>query len=142
MASIFDVKPQELAAGVAKELKAKIQAPAWAPFVKTGVHKERPPVNPDWFYVRAASVLRTVYKDGPVGVSKLRSRYGGKKNRGRAPEEFRKASGNIIRKVLQQLEKAGLLKQKKDGVHKGRIIAPAGAALLERAAAKLAKHNE
>ena len=141
MTSVFDVKPQNLATEIAKDLKSKIQAPAWAVFVKTGAHKERPPVNPDWFFVRAASVLRTIYKNGPVGVSKLRTRYGGKKNRGRAPEEFRKASGNILRKVLQQLEKAGLVMQKTDGVHKGRIITPAGVALLERTAAGLAKKN-
>jgi len=138
MVSVFDVKPQELAFEVAQELKAKIQAPAWAPFVKTGQHKERPPINKDWFFIRSASVLRTIYKDGPVGVSKLRSRYGGKKNRGVKPERFTKASGNILRKVLQQLEKANLVKQKKEGVHKGRIITPTGASLLEKSAAKVA----
>ena len=138
MASIFDVKPQELAKEVAQELKTKIQAPAWTVFVKTGVHKQRPPVNKDWFYIMAASILRTIYKDGPVGVSKLRSRYGSSKKRGVEPEKFRKASGSVIRKALQQLEKAGLIAQKKEGVHKGRIITPAGMSLLEKAAAKAA----
>lgn len=137
MVSVFDVKPQELAKEVARELKLKIQAPVWTAFVKTGMHKQRPPMNKDWFYIRAASVLRTIYKDGPVGVSKLRSRYGGSKNKGVKPRKFTKASGNIIRKVLQQLEKAGFIVQKKEGVHKGRVITPAGVSLLEKASAKI-----
>ena len=141
MTSVFDAKPQELAKEVAQELKSKIQPPAWAAFVKTGTHKERPPAERDWWYVRAASVLRTVYKDGPVGVSKLRSRYGGAKNRGVRPERFTKASGNILRKILQQLEKSGLVKYKKEGVHKGRIVTPVGVSLLEKAAAKVSKKS-
>jgi len=138
MVSVFDVKPQELAKEVAQELKTKIQAPAWTAFVKTGMHKQRPPMNKDWFYIRAASILRTIYKDGPVGVSKLRSKYGGLKNRGVEPSKFTKSSGNIIRKALQQLEKAGLIMQKKEGVHKGRIVTPAGMSLLEKTAMKVA----
>ncbi|MFH0869349.1 MAG: 30S ribosomal protein S19e [archaeon] len=138
MASVFDVKPQELALEIAQELKSKIQSPAWTAFVKTGQHKQRPPVNKDWFFIRTASILRTVYKDGPVGVSKLRSRYGGAKNRGVKPEKFTKASGNIIRKALQQLEKAGLIRQQKEGVHKGRVVTAAGMSLLEKAASKVA----
>ncbi len=137
MASVFDVKPQELAKEVAQELKTKIQAPAWTAFVKTGMHKQRPPVNKDWFFIRCASILRTIYKDGPVGVSKLRSRYGGSKNRGVEPHKFTKASGSVIRKALQQLEKAGLIVQKKEGVHKGRVVTPAGTSLLEKSAIKV-----
>ena len=136
MVSIFDVQPEKLAKELAKILKEKgiIKAPVWAQFVKTGAHKERPPVNKDWFYIRAASVLRTIEKDGPVGVSKLRSRYGGRKSRGLKPHAFRKGSGSIIRKVLQQLEAGGLVVQQKTGVHKGRIIAPAGKKILVQAA--------
>lgn len=138
MASVFDVKTEELAKEVALELKTKIQAPAWTAFVKTGMHKQRPPMNKDWFFTRCASILRTIYKDGPVGVSKLRSRYGGSKNRGVEPSKFTKASGNVIRKALQQLEKAGLIVQKKEGVHKGRVVTPAGMSLLEKSARKVA----
>jgi len=143
MVSIFDVDQTALVYEVARELKEKglISQPDWAKFVKTGAHKERPPVQKDWWYIRAAAILRTVYKDGPIGVSKLRSKYGGRKNRGVKPEKFRKASGAIIRKILQQLESAGLIMQKKEGVHKGRIIAPKGVSLLNKAAARIAKKN-
>jgi small subunit ribosomal protein S19e len=45
-----------------------IRPPEWAAYVKTGVHKERPPVQQDWWYRRAAAVLCAVQKLGPVGV--------------------------------------------------------------------------
>ena len=82
MVSVFKVSPQSLVKETAEELKGKFQAPSWATFVKTGHNKERPPMQPDWWHIRAASVLRVIYKDGPVGVSKLRSKYGSRKNRG------------------------------------------------------------
>lgn len=141
MVSIFDAPAGKLTKEVADALKTKkeLTPPEWAKFVKTGVHKERPPQQKDWWFIRAAAVLRTIYKDGPVGVSKLCSKYGGRKNRGRKPEKFRKGSGSVIRKIVQQLEAAGLIKYKKDSVKKGRIITPAGTSLLNKAAAKVLK---
>lgn len=138
MATIYDIEPAELIEKTAEELKKceNIKPPQWVDFVKTGAHKERPPRRSDWWYIRAASVLRTIYKRGPIGVSKLRTKYGGKKRRGHKPEEFRKASGNILRKILQQLEKQGLVKQVEKGVHKGRIITPKGKSLLDKVASK------
>ena len=70
-----EVPQDELIKKVAEELKSIIGQPEWAPFVKTGNHKERPPVDNDWWYIRAASVLRKVYLLGPIGVSKLRTKY-------------------------------------------------------------------
>ena len=139
MANIYNVKPDELIEKAAEELKKveEIKPTEWASFVKTGAHKERPPVREDWWYLRAASILRNVYRFGPIGVSKLRTKYGGKKNRGVKPERFYKASGNIIRKIMQQLAKAGLTKEVKEGVHKGKIVTPKGISLLSRAADSL-----
>ena len=139
MVDIFDVQPYALAKEVASSLKGKITPPKWAVFIKTGAHKERPPLEQDWWYIRAASVLRTVYKNKIVGVSKLRSKYGGAKNRGVRPSKFTKASGAVLRKILQQLETAGFLKLKKEGLSKGRVITPAGIALLHTSAQKVAK---
>ncbi|MBN1645550.1 40S ribosomal protein S19 [Candidatus Woesearchaeota archaeon] len=117
----------------AEALKSKIQAPIWSKFVKTGHHKDRPPVRADWWYWRAASVLRSVDNMGPIGVSKLRTKYGGKKNRGVKPEKFYKAGGHILRTVLQQLENAKLVKQDSIGVHKGRVLTREGKMLLKEA---------
>ena len=139
MTTMYDVEAQELVSKAAEELKKvpEIKAPVWATFVKTGMHKERAPVDKDWWYQRTASVLRAVYRLGPVGVSKLRTKYGGKKNRGVKKEHFFKGSGNILRKSLQQLEKAGFVKFADKGIHKGRIITPKGKAFLDKIAARI-----
>jgi len=139
MPTMYDVDSQELIIKTAEELKKipEIKAPAWATFAKTGMHKQRPPVNSDWWYLRTASVLRAVYRLGPVGVSKLRTKYGGKKNRGTKKEHFFKGSGNILRKSLQQLEKAGFVKFIEKGNHKGRIITPKGKSFLDKIAGQI-----
>jgi len=110
----------------------EIQPPEWSSFVKTGMSKERPPVNQDWWYVRSASILKKISRLGPVGVNKLRKKYGGKKNRGHKPEKRFDASGSIIRKILQQLEKAGLIEQVSKGTHKGRVLTAKGKSFLDK----------
>jgi small subunit ribosomal protein S19e len=139
MASIYQVDPNALIEEVAKELKKMpaMHPPEWAPFVKTGIHKQRAPVNPDWWYIRAAAILRTIFVKGPVGVEKLRTKYGGRQNRGMKPEKFAKASGNLIRKILQALEVESLIVKSTDDTKKGRIIAPKGQSVLEKAAGKV-----
>ena len=139
--SMYDVNTNELIEKVAERLKdvKEVKAPEWSTYVKTGHFKQRFPVRTDWWHVRSAAVLRSVAKLGPVGTSKLRTKYGGKKNRGVQSEKQFKASGNIIRKVLQQLEKADLIKQVQKGVHKGRIVTPKGQAMLDRASLELFK---
>ncbi len=136
---MFEVDPSELVAKVAVELGKvpEVKAPDWASFVKTSRSKERPPQRSDWWQVRSAAVLRSVAKLGPIGVSKLRTKYGSKKNRGHKPEHFYKGSGNIARKILQQLEKAGFLRQAQKGNHKGRVITKKAAELLNKAALEL-----
>lgn len=133
MPTVYDVDANSLIEKLAQELKKveSIQIPKWAIFVKTGQSKQRPPDNADWWYFRAASVLRKIYMQGPVGVSKLRAKYGSKKNRGHQPEHRYKASGKILRLILQQLEKAGLLQQVDKKGHKGRVITPKGRVFLD-----------
>jgi len=78
-----------------------------------------------------------------VGTQKLRVKYGGKKNRGHKPERFYPASGAIIRKILQQLEKSQLIKQVEKSVHKGRVLTAQGNSFLNKVAVQIAKeeHN-
>jgi len=78
------VNKSDLITRTAKELKkAKDIAPTeWSSFVRTGNNKERPPVDADWWYTRAASIMLKTADIGPIGVSKLRTKYSGKKRKG------------------------------------------------------------
>lgn len=132
---VFDVPATDLIEEIAKDLRKEfgIEKPAFAEYVKTGAHKERAPQRGDWYYVRLASILYRVFKEGPLGVGSLRTYYGGKKNRGVKPHKFRKASGKVIRQGLQDLEKAGLIKK---GA-KGRIVSPKGQSFLVKKSSSL-----
>lgn len=132
---IKDVPPQTLITRLSEELKKleELKPPEWSYYVKTGAHKEHPPEQLDWWYTRAASILRRICLNGPVGVSRLRSFYGGKQKRGSAPEHFRKGGGKVIRTILQQLESAGLVN--KVG-RSGRKISPKGESLLNSLASE------
>jgi len=139
MGTIYDCDQSELVEKASGELKKinAVKAPSWAAFVKTGVQKERPPANRDWWHTRAASVLRQIYRKGPIGVSKLRTAYGGKKNRGYKTEHFYRGSGSILRKILQQLEAAGFVKKEEKNIHKGRVLTAAGKKFLDTVASQI-----
>ncbi len=132
MSTIFDKNPQEVIDKASEGLKPIISMPEWAKFIKTAPGKEKHPTSPDWFFHRAASILRKVYIKGPIGTSKLKKNYSFKQNRGHKPEKRRFASQKIIRNILQQLEKAEFLKQEEKGSHKGRIISPKGKSFLNK----------
>jgi len=129
---VTEVDKSDLIKEIAVELKKidELVPPEWSMFVRTGNDKQKPPIEKDWWYMRAASIMIKVVYLGPVGVAKLRTKFGGKKRRGHKPAEFRKASGSIIRTILQQLEKAGLIKQQDKGVHKGKVLTPKGMSLI------------
>jgi len=111
------------------------EVPEWVNFVKSGAHKIRPVIEEDFWYKRAASILRQIYLREIVGVERLRTRYGGRKERGSRPSEYRKSGGKIIRTILQQAEKAGLI-QKAEGKKKGRQLTIKGKELLENIGVK------
>ena len=136
MVTVYDINPSKLINRTAGALKKEdaVNMPEWARFVKTGPGQERLPEDQDWWYYRAASVLRKVYTRGPIGVSKLRTYYGKKKNRGTKPEKFYKAGGKVLRVVLQQLEVAGYVASVQKGVHKGRAITPKGQSFMDNLA--------
>jgi small subunit ribosomal protein S19e len=134
-----DVPPSQFIEKLAKYLKENIdevQPPAWASLAKTGTHVEKQPQNPNWWYIRSASILRKVYVHGPLGLEKLRAYYGGRKDFGVKPEHAVKAGGSNIRKVLQQLEAAGLVQTARP---QGRKMTPKGRKLLQEVAEDLQK---
>ena len=134
--SIYEIPAQEYNAKLAAAVKKtpEFAMPEWALFVKTGLSKLRPPMDNEWWYARVASILRQIYINRVVGVGRLRTKYGSRKNRGSKPEMFAKASGKMIRVMLQQGEKAGFLEKVKDlknGKRFGRKLTVKGKEFLE-----------
>lgn len=133
MVTVYDVPSDKLIAATAKKLKdvSSITPPDWADFAKTGRHTEKAPTQADWWYTRAASVLRKVYVKGPIGTSRLAAEYGGFADRGSKPNKAVKGSRSVARKCLMQLESSGLVVKNKN---QGRIVSSKGQALLDAAA--------
>ncbi len=128
MVTVYDVEPNKLIGSAAKKLKdMKIDKPEFVGLVKTGSHAERPPSDEDFWYVRCASILRQAYINNVIGVQALRRHYGGRQRRGVKPQRHAPAGGSTIRKAMQNLEKAGLLKKEKEG----RMLTPQGRAFLD-----------
>lgn len=131
MVTVYDVKPNDLIEAAKEKLKDKIEQPEWSQFVKTSSAKERPPEQPDWWYWRAAAVFRKIYKEGPIGVNRLRREYSDRRDRGHGPDHSRFAGGKIVRTIVQQLEDAGFL-EKEEG--EGRAVTPQGHSFLDNVA--------
>jgi small subunit ribosomal protein S19e len=119
---------------LSKTLKSEklVEMPEWAKFVKTGVSRERNPLDDDWWYIKSASILRKVYLNGPIGPERLSNAYGSRKNRGSMTDKFFPGSTKIIRVVLQQLEKSQLVEQSKTK-KKGRVMSEKGLKLIAKA---------
>ena len=134
MTTAYDIKPADLIQRMSEELQnlPEITPAEWAPFVKTGVSRELPPENPDWWYVRSAAILRKIYVRGPLGTRRLKAMYGGRKNRGVKQEKSRAGSGSVVRHILQQLERAKLV----ETVPNGRQITARGMSLVDNVAQK------
>ncbi|GAB7347388.1 hypothetical protein MBLNU459_g4317t1 [Dothideomycetes sp. NU459] len=132
--SVRDVPADKFISSYAAFLKrqGKLPIPGWVDTVKTSQAKELPPQSIDWYYVRAAAVARHVYMRKTVGVGRLRKVHGSPKNRGSRPSHHVDASGSVDRKVMQSLEKIGVLEQDED--KGGRRITQAGQRDLDRIA--------
>jgi len=138
MNTVYELNAQEYNLKLAEALKKipEFKAPEWISFVKSSSSKERPIEDDDFWYKRSASILRQIYKNKIVGVNRLRTKYGSRKNRGFKPERFRRAGGKIIRTILQQADAAGFTEIAKavKGVRErrpGRIVTSKGKEFLE-----------
>lgn len=133
MTTVRDVNAHTFIKAYAAHLKrtGTLDIPSWVDIVKTGKAKELPPQDPDWFYVRVASVARHLYLRGGVGVGALRTVHGSRVNRGNRPSHHVVGSGSIDRKALQSLEKIKILEKDPSG---GRRITSDGQRDLDRIA--------
>ena len=139
MAVVYDVPATLLINKAAQKLKesGKIVPPEWAGDVKTGVHRQRPPAQPDWWYTRCASVLEDLYRRSR-GCAEAKVIVWRQKEQGRSPDRHERAGGAIIRNSLQQLEKAGYVKS----VREGRVVTPAGMSFLDKVATEVVSEKK
>jgi small subunit ribosomal protein S19e len=138
MVTLYDVPADALIEAVAAKLEDRIEQPEWVNYAKSGHSRELPPQQDDFWYVRAASLLRKLAMDGPKGIDRLSTEYGGK-SRGTTRYRVAKAdstagSKKIIRTVLQQLEEEELVTTVKG---EGRRITPEGQGFLDATAGEV-----
>ena len=67
------------------------------------------PYDPDWLYIRAASVSYQIYMRGKAGVNTLRKHYSVKQRKGVCTEHSRLVAGKCIRYCLHELENSQLV---------------------------------
>jgi small subunit ribosomal protein S19e len=138
MTTLYDVPAEDLIEAVAEKLAEELDEPGWVAYAKTGTGRELPPEQEDFWAHRAASLLRKVAVDGPVGVERLRTAYGdsakGTTRYRVRPAHKREGSGNVIRTALQQLEEAGYVETNQG---RGRTVTGEGKALLDDTAEEL-----
>lgn len=130
MTTAYDVPAKELIDEVAKRLQKEktIKIPEKNMFTRTSITCENLPEDKNWWYTRCASVLRKVYIKNGIGVERLRSEYGGKKDMGSKPYKARQGSGAVLRRALQQLEEAGFIKKIRG---QGRVVTPKGRSFMD-----------
>ena len=137
MATLYDAPAEDLIEAVAADLSDRIDAPDWAGIAKTGAAKELPPEEEFW-YVRAASVLRKIAMNGPVGIERLSTEYGDTKrgtNRYQvAPARRADGSGSVLRTICQQLEEEDLIEVAEG---QGRKVTAEGRSLLDDTAGEV-----
>lgn len=138
MVTALDVDANDLIGKVAEKLREmKVKKPDFVGVVKSGAHADRPPEDPNFWYMRCASILRQTYARTNVGTNRLRRHYGGRKNRGVRPQKHFDAGGSTIRKAMQEMERVGLLKKEKVG----RSLTASGRKLLDGAAKEVSKNE-
>merc|ERR1712072_206310 len=87
----------------------KLGLPKWIDLVKTGHYHELAPYDEDWFYTRAAAIMRKLYVKPHVGVGRLANKFGGKERNGSARKHHSTDSKAVISACMKALEEAKLL---------------------------------
>ncbi|KAJ4819333.1 40S ribosomal protein S19 [Rhynchospora pubera] len=134
--TVKDVSPHEFVKAYAAHLKrsGKMELPHWTDIVKTARFKELAPYDPDWYYIRAASMARKIYLRHGIGVGGFQKIYGGRRRNGSCPPHFCKSSGAVARHILQQLQKMDIIDIDPKG---GRLLTSQGRRDLDQVAGRV-----
>eukprot|EP01115_Flamella_aegyptia_P002615 TRINITY_DN136729_c0_g1_i1.p1 TRINITY_DN136729_c0_g1~~TRINITY_DN136729_c0_g1_i1.p1 ORF type:complete len:143 (-),score=25.44 TRINITY_DN136729_c0_g1_i1:180-608(-) len=134
--TVKDVNSHEFVNAYSKYLKrsGKMNPPEWTNIAKTACYKELSPQDPDWFYIRTASLARKVYLRQNTGLGGFKKLYGSGARNGTKPRHHRNASGSVIRHALKQLTELGIIEVSNKG---GRKITQKGQRELDGIAVSL-----
>ena len=104
-----DIPSEKFVFAFAAHLKEEgcIKVPEIAKFIKTGISRQYSPMDPDWYYIRAAALLRRLYSRSNIGVKSFANIYGKGEKNTVLPQHFKAGARGIPRDILQQLEAAG-----------------------------------
>ena len=138
MVNAHEVPANILIDKITADLKktSQLTPPVWISYVKSSPNRHRLPDNDDWWYTRCASILRKIYFNGPIGLSKLEFEYGGNVKKGYKPKKHVNSGGSIIRNALQQLESIGLISKTESN---GRIITSKCSSIIDKASTEILK---
>jgi small subunit ribosomal protein S19e len=103
-----DLNAVVLGKALAKKLNSQLSFNFNPCMFKSGACSERLPTEPNWFMIRAVSLLKVLWSN-PIGIKKLQKRYGKMRSRGSAPSKKYSASGFLLRHLIQELERVGYL---------------------------------
>ena len=144
--TVLDAPANKLVNQVAAFFKEKniIKIPKYASLVKTSRANDCEPINPDYFYYKAAAIVRKLYatKSKNVEVGSLRVMFSKKERRGSQPPKTFKAGGKIIREIVIQLKNADYVKnyeRKEDETNSGLYLTKTGRSELDKIASGLMK---
>ena len=124
-ATMRDVSAYKWIRAMAAHLKqsGKLFVPNCTELMKQSHGNQRAPENPDWYFYRAASVLRHVYIHPGTGYGGLGKAFAIKKNNGSRPEKTVKATRGLLHWVCRSLEGLKLIAK---GKAKGRVLTREG----------------
>merc|ERR1719336_1124136 len=137
--TVKSVPPHLFTIALADHFKksGKFELPDWHDLIKTAPFKEMPPMDPDWYYTRCASVARRVYLHGGLGVGGFSRVFGGRNRRGSKKPHWARASKGLIRHMLAALQEADIVAKRK----KGRWITQNGQRELDIIAGQVAENR-
>lgn len=113
---IHEVRPERFNATLKSYLKSsnKMVLPEHHDIMKTGEGKELAPCDDDWYYLRAAAIVRQIARFGTVTSECMAWRYGSRKNRGVRPSKYVPAYREIGDSVLDNLRNMGWINASAD----------------------------
>ncbi|MFS7953848.1 putative ribosomal protein S19e [Helianthus anomalus] len=80
-----------------------MEVPEWTDIVKTATFKGLAPYEPDWYYIRAASIAMKIYSSS-LSIGAFQRVYRGRKRNCSAPVSLRSRAVDASQQVQSQIQ--------------------------------------